>query len=695
MLFFQSCKTFWSGIYTPWGYGSFYLDDTENPTLDYEYTNSQSIFCGTAVKGEFYAYEYIYENYPNPSHFTSLNLYTGERKEIGYSANVQGLAYDYSSDTMYAIYFELGVTYLCTVDMSNGGLTRVIELDNTFGALAADYDGTLYGVDVDGRLRRINKTSGRTRIICDLGNTLGAPLMAAMAFDYTDNQLYVSYLPVSGSFDSELFRINMNTVGDLKDEAIMHLGRIGDEGNVRALYIPFVKDGYDAPAAPTNVNVAADPNLALKATITWTNPTTTFGGDELSSLKSITIIRGDEVLATIDATEPGKEMSWEDTTVPADGEYRYTIYATNEVGDGEEALFFGYVGNDYPAEVENLVGTVGDACTSIEFKWDAPAKGKHGNYYNSETLSYKIVRCPDEKVIAEDITETSFTDNSHPRLGRYYYQIYAKNNFGESYTTTDSHVLGKAVEIPFIEDFTAQSQDIFMNKWSAYDANSDSQTWLFNQSWDTYTFGSDELGADYIINPTLTDFELVDDYADEWLITPPINFVDGEEYEIVIKARSTCDNTLEITMSSNNMYESQEVAGTLTIPAYEYTEGMSFVELETFRMKLPAKYGINCVGLHLNTKHEYTSSHFQISEITVQVYDPSSVETINAASKNYIAQSAGKILVGGQFDAVEVYNIAGSKVLATTDSEIQLPKGLYIVNVKSAGTATPFKVLVK
>ena len=65
--------------------------------------------------------------------------------------------------------------------------------------------------------------------------------------------------------------------------------------------------------------------------VSWTNPSYTLGGDDLSTIESITIRRNSEVIATLTDCQPGETMSFEDTDL-APGLYEYAIYVTNAAG---------------------------------------------------------------------------------------------------------------------------------------------------------------------------------------------------------------------------------------------------------------------------------------------------------------------------------------------------------------------------
>lgn len=87
-----------------------------------------------------------------------VNAFTFEETILGTSEAVAAdMAYDYSTDTMYAVSGDL----LCTVNLSDGSLTEVGFVGpDAMLALACSTDGQLYGIGDDCNLYAIEKTEG-------------------------------------------------------------------------------------------------------------------------------------------------------------------------------------------------------------------------------------------------------------------------------------------------------------------------------------------------------------------------------------------------------------------------------------------------------------------------------------------------------------------------------------------------------
>jgi hypothetical protein len=83
----------------------------------------------------------------------------------------------------------------------------------------------------------------------------------------------------------------------------------------------------ESPKAPTNFTVTPAANNELKATLTWTNPTTTLNNTSLSSIDQIVVVRDGRVIYTEDNVTPGATMTVMDNEVPRFDVFQYEVYA--------------------------------------------------------------------------------------------------------------------------------------------------------------------------------------------------------------------------------------------------------------------------------------------------------------------------------------------------------------------------------
>lgn len=135
----------------PYGWVSMASGNPEGASFISDFTESGYV-AGEFYNGYVYGYRYAEEsNY----HFCKVNAFTFEETILGTSEAVAAdMAYDYSTDTMYAVSGDL----LCTVNLSDGSLTEVGFVGpDAMLALACSTDGQLYGIGDDCNLYAIEK----------------------------------------------------------------------------------------------------------------------------------------------------------------------------------------------------------------------------------------------------------------------------------------------------------------------------------------------------------------------------------------------------------------------------------------------------------------------------------------------------------------------------------------------------------
>ena len=646
-----------------YGFASFYLDGLDKAEVIYPYGDEKSIYAGACVDDVFYAYEYKYNSVAGPENgnFISYNIVTGRHTELGTeglaalgsSFKPQDMTYDYKNGVMYAVGFSQGESALYEVDLADGMLTKKVVLQETLGAIAADMDGTIYGVGaVDGAIYRVNMTDGSLLLVANTGFG-GLMYNQTMEFDHTTGLLYWA----ANSYDYDGARESYMLCVDIHADRITmkNLGAIGVGSTFMSMYIPFAEGGTDAPAAPAGLTVTPGAGGARTATLAWTVPAETFvGGPLADAVTSIVVERNGEVIATLPASATG----YEDTGVEADGECEYVVYAVNAAGNGGKARAFAFIGCDKPDAVSGMTFTVGDGCASAALSWTAPTRGFNGGYFSEDGLTYKIVRQPDNRTVAEGLTETTFTDTSVGRLGRYTYTIYACNAYGETAAEVgEYYVLGKAVDLPMTQDFS--NLTYFENQWMAYDGNADNYGWTYSTEWGYYQFGDATPCAEYIINPGIDN---PGNDADEWLVTPPMNFEQGKSYRLKLTVRCINDHALKLTVGNNNLMESQEEFGELTLK--EVVSGDKY-DISDYEVALPSGLdGVRCVGLHLVSPYPATNaSYLQIMNVTVEEGTATGISSTVSGAGNE---------AGGT-----VYTVDG-RVVRTDGSLDGLSKGVYI-----------------
>ena len=82
-----------------------------------------------------------------------------------------------------------------------------------------------------------------------------------------------------------------------------------------------------------------------------------------------------------------------------------------------------WAGADVPAAPQNVTAT--SKGTSILLEWTAPTTGSHEGWLNAEDITYKVLRYPDEKLVASGLKVCQYEDTELPSISNYYYKVTA------------------------------------------------------------------------------------------------------------------------------------------------------------------------------------------------------------------------------------------------------------------------------
>lgn len=410
------------------------------------------------------------------------------------------MAYDPVNEVMYALGADyengdpnLGYTVLYEVNLNattlNDLFKKVKDMDGLywdfcfdaqgnawFAQKYAGSDGIVKGtnlVKMDGDFNRISEVKMQS----EWGEDINSIYFSTMYFDNSTGDLY--YLPCSDYGSTSLYKVN-STTGLSQSIAWFNQGN-----HFTGLYIPYLTaDNGAAPARVSGLDAQADLNGAMKDTIKWVTPSKTWAGDDLANLQSVKIYRknagyatteltktadliaNSQLLATVPATEKETAMSWVDEN-PIDGINTYYVLAANDKGNGVIDSIRCYMGIDVPGAVSNIM--LEKNGTGVDISWTAPEKGANNGYIGTEGLSYKITRLPDNVVVAENVTDTKYTDNTLGEQQSYSYKIQAVNAKGAgAIATSDPIMAGSALKTPISLAFDTQTD---ADRWSTNKMN--------------------------------------------------------------------------------------------------------------------------------------------------------------------------------------------------------------------------------
>ena len=135
-------------------------------TPEFAFENAEEFKCGTSVGDKYYAF--VVNSGVDAPAFVTLNFTTGKMvvvndKSFTYGkpgSGANGMAYDEANEKLYAIEgvydesLDATATKLYSVDTTNGTLTEVATLNDSYEAIASDHKGGFYLVKVVSKDRK-------------------------------------------------------------------------------------------------------------------------------------------------------------------------------------------------------------------------------------------------------------------------------------------------------------------------------------------------------------------------------------------------------------------------------------------------------------------------------------------------------------------------------------------------------------
>ena len=610
------------------------------------------------------------------------------------------MAYDPVNDAMYALGADyengdpnLGYTVLYEVNLNattlNDLFTKVMDMDGLYWDFCFDAqgnawfaqkyaDGIVKGtnlVKMDGDFNRISEVKMQS----EWGEDINSIYFSTMYFDNSTGDLY--YLPCSDYGSTSLYKVNPTT-GISQSVAWFNQGN-----HFTGLYIPYLTaDNGAAPARVSGLDAQADLNGAMKDTIKWVTPSKTWAGDDLANLQSVKIYRknagyatteltktadliaNSQLLATVPATEKETAMSWVDEN-PIDGINTYYVLAANDKGNGVIDSIRCYMGIDVPGAVSNIM--LEKNGTGVDISWTAPEKGANNGYIGTEGLSYKITRLPDNVVVAENVTDTKYTDNTLGEQQSYSYTIQAVNAKGAgAIATSDPIMAGSALKTPIS---------------LAFDTQTDADRWSTNKmSNSIYFYYAGGWSDDY---KCMIGYGTSNGTVEGTLISPPLYLEEGKTYRFTTDFQADFfeDAYFDLYVGVGTNSESQDGATIIAKREGEqYAEQYHREKYEdyfvapasgtyyyTLRVKTVDKYNIfKLFGLKVDYVAESDMAATSIDgvlEAVAQQANECTVKVRNLGSKNQENYTV-KLLMDNEGKMVEVGTGTGTELLKTGET---------------------------
>lgn len=543
-------------------------------------------------EGTLYCVEASLEGYFYRQYNASTWASTGSRQEIDLVNVPSDLTYDSRTGKAYGGFWDDnygGFSRFATFGLTDAE-ARDIESsqrdDRDFITITAAPDGTIYALHgTFNYLKRFDPRTGDetkiglTGIDCDVD--VYNRCVSSMCWDAENEQLIAVVSTVSGPryekvHSSALYVIKPHLLEDSRYVDVTKVMDMPGNAAMAGLHVVAKATPPSAPSAARDINVEFSSSDPLKGKVVFTAPTLSFGGETLSAPLLAQVSVNGTVVATLGDIQPGAVVRTSDIDFSAGDNAVRVVMAIPGVR-GESAEKAVYAGVDTPSPVTDLVLEVSDSGVAL-LSWKAPAEGVHGGALDPASLVYTVRRVQDNKIVAENLAATEFTESNIPATIRSVsYAVTAKNAAGSSAEVESNKCLASgALSVPFSEGF--DTQDNF-DLWTLLNTNPAS-TWAYNKNDKRayYRYASDKTAAD------------------NWLISPAIRMEGGKAYKISY-AWCTASKTYPESFAVHcGVAPTAEAMGAPLAEHLKVVNGNNKQSASTvFR---PEATGTYCVGIH-------------------------------------------------------------------------------------------------
>ncbi len=478
--------------------------------------------------------------------YTRLHVFnadTWERvryvQDLPETLNATDVTYDPTTGRVFGCFYDsAGKWSFGTIDYETLTRTTLASCPQ-LNALAADQQGNLYGIDLDGMLFAVNKFSGQ---LSEIGSTgikaiYNEPDWQGTAtFDSMSGKiLYAAYgtalaNPVEADYNGAIWAIDPVTA---QAELVISFPACD---MLDGMYIPLEALIDEVPAMPTDLSVSF-PGGALTGTVSFKMPEKLVGGMNPSGEMDYEVKANGAVVAEGKA-RAGVAVS-RDVTLER-GSYCFEVRVSNSEGSSRPATMITFVGVDSPAKPE--VSVRYDYTTSrMELSWNPVTATEFGTVLDPSDVTYRVVRYPGQVEVAPALNVCSFSETLTAGMpeGIVYHVEAVASGVVSGTTVTDPIYIG-AFTPYYKEEF--DHTDGF-KYYTVVDADADRLTWIVSP-----------IDRAVVIrwNNDAPDSE----HKDDWLMTPGMRMEAGKVYHLTFGERKLYDaETLEVRMGRNPRIE--------------------------------------------------------------------------------------------------------------------------------------------
>lgn len=456
--------------------------------------------------------------------------YAGEIDNI-----CRGVAVDPTSGMVYAItYNSNGDGFqLATIEYSETAAvtTAIGEFNYNVNSIAFDSTGQLYAIVYNGEtvgesfvvtesfLVKINKTNPADYTV--VGETGVAPkYLSDSAIDPKTNRMFWAVSDDTAGYMAEI---------DLTTGAATRILDFPLNEEVVGLVIPAPSAEEGAPAKVTDL-AANFADGSMSGTIDFVAPTTLYDGSNGVGELTYTVLCDGESVAT-GTTAFGATVNAA-VTVAESGMHTFVVYCSNAAGNGPKAQIKAFVGKGVPAAT-TVSAYYADGVANVS--WIPVTESADGGYVNPAEVTYTVTRYPEGVVVADGITEASFSEPlAEPEsIVSYTYGVKATYSGATSAEAMSNAIVLGSIVPPYTQDFSNSNA---LDAFTIIDANNDGKTWMVYNG-----------EARMAYNSSLD--------MDDWLITPPMKLEAGKAYKVSFKAHansSTFPERIEVKWGDSN-----------------------------------------------------------------------------------------------------------------------------------------------
>lgn len=341
----------------------------------------------------------------------------------------------------------------------------ICNTDDYILCMAINSHGEAYVLNGDYELCHLDLTNGQTTPIGRLDVDVYVALQD-MTFDERTDKLYlcISSGSPDGGMMGNIFEVDVN---DAHTRLVANLPEAEEYTCLRVLYTP--ED--DCPADIADLMMRFD-GSSSEGKITFTLPATSMIGQPLSCVMNYVVEVDDEPFAT-GSGDAGEQIMLP-VSIEKEGTHKVVVVVSNTIGEGNRNAAVGFVGNDTPM-VRDLTFEYDAESGDAVLNWTANS-GKFYGYVDPSAQTFRVVRYPDMVVVADNLTECTFTDNlSEVGYHGYSYEVTACVN-GEAGVAvrTSSVRAGKAYETPYSVALDSYNDS---TQFTVVDVNQDGFSW--------------------------------------------------------------------------------------------------------------------------------------------------------------------------------------------------------------------------